>query len=177
MLLKDIAYGQSLSRCRRPASSPPCTAVSSCPQDILSHGLDLDAAVAAGATRALEPWCEVPYCFETASEELLARWEDPAPSPLLELPPRNEFIPRDFTLRGEAAAAAVSASAASEEEAEGEGEEAGAGTGTGAEVIAPPTLLTATDRRAALRHICVVQLPKSSLLDLRHCDRFRVLPC
>lgn len=104
-------------------------------QDLVSKEMDIDAAVAAGATRALEPWCNVPYCHEQVSPEQLARWESPAPSPLLALPPKNEYIPRDFSLRGEAAEAA---------EPSGRGGAAAAA----ADRVPPPKLLLANDRHA-----------------------------
>lgn len=71
-------------------------------------------------------------------QDLLAKWENPEPSPLLALPPRNEYIPRDFTLRGEAAATWAAAAAA-----RAAGEPAPAPP---ASASAPPALLSATDR-------------------------------
>lgn len=129
-----------------PAAAPECTSPScaglarsfSLSQDFLSHSFDLDALVAAGATRATEPWFNVPFCYQTVSPELLARWEKPEPSPLLALPPKNEYIPRDFSLRGPAAAAAKAAAKAA---AAGEPVAAPEGAAD------PPALLSATDRR------------------------------
>ena len=92
----------------------------------------------------------MPYTFERVSESQLARWESPEPSELLALPPRNEYIPRDFSLRGEAAAAAAAAQAQAAEQAQaagpsGSGGGSGGG-GEGAEAVPPPWLLLATPR-------------------------------
>lgn len=50
------------------AGKPTSHSVCAChSQDFLSHGMDLDSAVAAGAKRATEPWFNVPYTVETVS--------------------------------------------------------------------------------------------------------------
>jgi len=48
----------------------------------------------------VEPWFELPYVAASVPEELLADWESRVPSPELTLPPRNTYLPADFSLRG-----------------------------------------------------------------------------
>ena len=50
-----------------------------------------------------EPWFELPFVAAAVPEALLSEWEACTPSPELALPPRNSYLPTDFSLRAEAA--------------------------------------------------------------------------
>ena len=47
-----------------------------------------------------EPWFDLPYVATSVPKALLADWEAAVPSPELALPPRNSYLPSDFSLRG-----------------------------------------------------------------------------
>eukprot|EP00897_Mesotaenium_endlicherianum_P006836 jgi/Mesen1/6180/ME000032S05470 len=70
--------------------------------DLVTKPFDVAAA---GVQR--EPWFGVPYLEQPLPAELLERWAHPASiDPALKLPPVNEFIPRDFSLRADGASRA-----------------------------------------------------------------------
>ncbi|GAQ85219.1 Insulinase (Peptidase family M16) family protein [Klebsormidium nitens] len=49
-----------------------------------------------------EPWFEVPYTVEPLPNDLLQTWsQPPGVDSALKMPPRNEYIPLDFSLRAE----------------------------------------------------------------------------
>jgi len=45
-----------------------------------------------------EPWFKIPYDERELGPEVLAGWRDHPPVPELRLPPRNDFLPSDFSL-------------------------------------------------------------------------------
>jgi secreted Zn-dependent insulinase-like peptidase len=50
-----------------------------------------------------EPWFEVPYTVEPLPTDLLQTWaQPPSLDPALKMPPPNEYIPLDFSLKAEA---------------------------------------------------------------------------
>ncbi|KAK9808961.1 hypothetical protein WJX72_007074 [[Myrmecia] bisecta] len=54
----------------------------------------------AGSTQSVEPWFDLPYMQLDVPKELLEEWSaGTASSPDLVLPPRNQYIPSDFSLR------------------------------------------------------------------------------
>ena len=55
------------------------------------------------AKAGTEPWFELPYVAAAVPEALLSEWEACRPSPELALPPRNTYLPKDFSLRADAA--------------------------------------------------------------------------
>lgn len=55
-----------------------------------------------------EPWFDVPYVTKPIPEALLEQWGSQAPGSDLALPPKNNFIPTDFTLRCDETATASS---------------------------------------------------------------------
>eukprot|EP00887_Chlorella_sp_A99_P000580 scaffold17.g580.t1 len=128
--------------------------------DLQTH--DYDACCAAleaampGATAATEPWFGFPYIEAPLPVELLAAWEQARqtaqPSAELALPPRNDYIPLDFSLCCEDASEAGAAAAAADGSAAGTavGGEGGAdarqsseGTGAGEDGAfpSPPALV------------------------------------
>ena len=60
----------------------------------------------AGADTQQEPWFGVPYVSSPISPALLTQWGSTPPSPELQLPPKNDFIPTDFSLRSDDTATA-----------------------------------------------------------------------
>eukprot|EP00850_Spirogloea_muscicola_P015894 SM000125S26099 [mRNA] locus=s125:384142:392192:+ [translate_table: standard] len=74
---------------------------------LVPENLRLDL-VTRGATSAstatgpvlVEPWFEVPYALEAVQPEVMRDWaEPPSLQAALRMPPSNEFIPSDFSLR------------------------------------------------------------------------------
>lgn len=59
-----------------------------------------------GADIQQEPWFGMPYATSPIAPELLNLWATAPPSSELQLPPKNDFIPTDFSLRGDATATA-----------------------------------------------------------------------
>ena len=53
-----------------------------------------------------EPWFGMPYATSPIAPELLKQWGATPPSPDLQLPPKNDFIPTDFSLRSDDTATA-----------------------------------------------------------------------
>ncbi|KAL3144870.1 hypothetical protein ABBQ38_001970 [Trebouxia sp. C0009 RCD-2024] len=54
-----------------------------------------------GADIQQEPWFGMPYASSPIPPELLHLWATAPPSPELQLPPKNDFIPTDFALRSD----------------------------------------------------------------------------
>lgn len=73
--------------------------------------LTLTAAETATVTPGVEPWFTIPYLRVAADPAAAAAWANPPPTPGLALPPRNPFVPTDFTVKPlEAAAEGAAAS-------------------------------------------------------------------
>ena len=53
-----------------------------------------------------EPWFGMPYVSSPIAPALLTQWGSTPPSPELQLPPKNDFIPTDFSLRSDDTATA-----------------------------------------------------------------------
>lgn len=53
-----------------------------------------------------EPWFGMPYVSSPIAPALLTQWGSTTPSPELQLPPKNDFIPTDFSLRSDGTATA-----------------------------------------------------------------------
>ena len=53
-----------------------------------------------------EPWFSMPYVTNPIDEALLTQWGSTPPSAELQLPPQNDFIPTDFSLRSDDTATA-----------------------------------------------------------------------
>lgn len=60
-----------------------------------------------------EPWFDVPHITKPIPEPLLEQWASQSPGSDLALPPKNNFIPTDFTLRCDETATASSSQPAS----------------------------------------------------------------
>ena len=54
-----------------------------------------------------EPWFGMPYISNPIPAETLSQWESSSLSPELQLPPQNDFLPTDFTLRSDDTATAT----------------------------------------------------------------------
>lgn len=91
-----------------------------CRIDLVSR--EFSAAAAEPDAVRRDPWFGTAYTSRAVGADTLARWASEPVSPELSLPPPNEFIPRDFSLRcddglseaGVAAAAAASPPSAAE---------------------------------------------------------------
>lgn len=57
-----------------------------------------------------EPWFGMPYTNQPISEKILSQWESPTINSELQLPPHNDFIPTDFSLRSDDTATASTSS-------------------------------------------------------------------
>lgn len=57
-----------------------------------------------------EPWFGMPYISRPVPEEILAQWGSAPVTPELQLPPHNNFIPTDFSLRSDDTATASTSS-------------------------------------------------------------------
>lgn len=57
-----------------------------------------------------EPWFGMPYITKPISEGLLTQWGSTPPPPELRLPPQNDFLPTDFSLRSDETATASTSS-------------------------------------------------------------------
>ena len=53
-----------------------------------------------------EPWFGTSYVSSPVAPALLTQWGSASPSPELQLPPKNDFIPTDFSLRSDDTATA-----------------------------------------------------------------------
>lgn len=60
----------------------------------------------AGPDTQQEPWFGMPYVSSPIAPALLTQWGSTPPSPELQLPPKNDFIPTDFSLRSDDTATA-----------------------------------------------------------------------
>jgi secreted Zn-dependent insulinase-like peptidase len=86
--------------------------------DLQTHAYDAAVATVAEVvaparlTPGEEPWFGLPYAHAPLPEALLRRWEQAPPSPDIALPPRNDYLPSDFSLRCDDADAADAAGAA-----------------------------------------------------------------
>eukprot|EP00850_Spirogloea_muscicola_P012506 SM000081S22640 [mRNA] locus=s81:244115:252096:- [translate_table: standard] len=66
--------------------------------DLVTRGAT--SASAATGPVLLEPWFQVPYALQAVQPEVLHDWaEPPSLQAALRMPPSNEFIPSDFSLR------------------------------------------------------------------------------
>ena len=59
-----------------------------------------------GADTQQEPWFGMPYVSSHIAPALLTQWGSTPPAPELQLPPKNDFIPTDFSLRSDGTATA-----------------------------------------------------------------------
>ncbi len=60
-----------------------------------------------------EPWFGMPYITKPIPEELLSQWGSSTLNPELQLPPHNDFLPTDFSLRSDDTATASTSGGAS----------------------------------------------------------------
>ena len=64
------------------------------------------SSMADASAQQQEPWFGLPYITNPIDSALLSQWGSHTPSPELHLPPQNNFIPTDFSLRSDDTATA-----------------------------------------------------------------------
>eukprot|EP00959_Pyramimonas_sp_CCMP1952_P162035 3387819-Pyramimonas_sp.AAC.1 len=96
---KDILIGEYLMSDWDPAlitSTLQCFTPDKVRLDLLTSAFELGSS---GNEVETEPWFQVPFTRERIPQELLESWRNPQVDKMLQLPPQNEYIPHDLTIR------------------------------------------------------------------------------